>query len=51
MFLDRREQLLPSLRKRPELNSLDRREPITMQRIESHVCEPITDLSCSAGGG
>jgi hypothetical protein len=41
----RRRQLLPSLRRYSELDSLDRREPITMQRIESHVCEQNTDSS------
>jgi hypothetical protein len=45
IFIDRR-----LLHRPPETRDcigLDRREPITMQRIESHMCEPITDLSSS----
>jgi hypothetical protein len=51
IFIDRDYILLPSLRRRSELDCLDRREPIKMQSIESHVCEPITNLSSSIGGG
>jgi hypothetical protein len=49
IFIDRCQQLLPSLRRRSKLDCLVRREPITMQRIESRVCEPITDRSRSVG--
>jgi hypothetical protein len=54
IFIDLPLLLLPSLRSYPELGRLECLKPITAhisQRMESHLCEPITDLSISVGGG
>jgi hypothetical protein len=52
IFIDLPLLLLPSLHFHIELDSLQCLEPITihlMQGMESHLCEPITDLGFSFG--